>query len=183
MDRIDMLYSAISYVLIGISLTILSKTSVYYVNKWLAWVPFANHYLFCKIISDKNELELERKLLVGYGAAFGSLILMLLASGSVLASLLMICFCISIVALSVIQLTATYYLINNIIPYAKSIIILCIICSIASYFFKFLELIPPIIVIICSVITLYHDGHDENLMKEREINEKKYGEELEKEKY
>jgi hypothetical protein len=183
MNKIELLCAVISYFIMGISVTLLSKTSIAYLDKWMAWIPFANQYIFCKIISDKNNRELERKLLISYGIAFGAFILTILASGSLLASLLLICFFFSTIAISVIVLIADYYLIHNVIPYAKVIIAICLVCNLASYYYTYLGLVQPIIILICSIVVLYKYNTDEKLIAEREINEKKYREDLEKERY
>lgn len=183
MDKFEWICSVISWILMGISITLLGETSITYSEKWKAWVPLVNLYTYCKIISDKNNKELEKKLLITYGITFGSLLLAILATGSLLALLLMICFSLSTIAMSVIVLIANYYLIDNVIPYAKVIFAVCLICDFAGYFVTFLDLVQPIVILICSAILLYRYNNDEQVIAEKKMNEQKYREDLEREKY
>jgi len=151
-DANQLIFMLVSYFLVGISLTLLIKSSVYYEDKYKAWIPIVNHYTFCKVISEKNSLSLDRSILIAYSVAGGSLLVALLAMGSILGILLIIVFAISLIITSIILWIATYYLVRNVIPYAKSILIIAIILQLASYFFPILNLVQPVLILASSFL-------------------------------
>ena len=116
---LQVLLAVLSYGLTAATVLLLTRLTPYPERRWMAWVPIANWYQLCRLADAAEREGLAKTYLVSFLCCMGCLILAMLASGSLLANILLLVAGIALLISFIVQFMAIHSLAAQTFPHAK----------------------------------------------------------------